>query len=181
MLHLKKKMLLQTKYNLPVWLSSLERMYTTHQIAKYSSDPRQLHGEAILYVVCYLKKSHNWGLKFKPDSKKDLNATVMGFLRKLEQGICTCGSQYCQVTKRMDHLLHRMPHLLGLQTSISEAKYIKHYIMTSFLLWTCYRKWGSKTSRSFALSLMSTAKYLKTTQALLNSRGFQSYAQGPST
>ncbi len=45
-------------------------MYTTHQIAKYSSDPRQLRGEAILYLVCYLKRSRNLGLKFKPDPKK---------------------------------------------------------------------------------------------------------------
>jgi hypothetical protein len=45
-------------------------MYATHQIAKYSSDPRQSHGEAILYLVCYLKKMRNLGLKFKPDSKK---------------------------------------------------------------------------------------------------------------
>ncbi len=28
-------------------------MYTTHQIAKYLSDPRQSHGGAILYLVCY--------------------------------------------------------------------------------------------------------------------------------
>ncbi len=42
-----------------------------------------------------------------------------GFLRKLEQGICTHGSQYRQVTKGMDHLLCRMPRLMGLQTSIS--------------------------------------------------------------
>ncbi len=41
------------------------------------------------------------------------------FLRKLEQGICTHGSQYRQVTKWRDHLLHRMPRLLGLQISIS--------------------------------------------------------------
>jgi hypothetical protein len=45
-------------------------MYTMHQIAKYLSDPRQSYGEAILYLVCYLKKTHNLGLKFKPDSKK---------------------------------------------------------------------------------------------------------------
>ncbi len=45
-------------------------MYTTHQIAKYSSDPRQSHGEAILYLVLYLKKTRNLGLKFKPDPKK---------------------------------------------------------------------------------------------------------------
>ncbi len=45
-------------------------MYATHQIAKYSSDPRQSHGEAILYLVRYLKKMHDLGLKFKPDPKK---------------------------------------------------------------------------------------------------------------
>jgi hypothetical protein len=45
-------------------------MYAIHQIAKYSSDPRQSHGETILYLVRYLKKSCNLGLKFKPDPKK---------------------------------------------------------------------------------------------------------------
>ncbi len=45
-------------------------VYPTHQIAKYSSDPRQSHGEAILNLVCYLKKTCDLGLKFKPDSKK---------------------------------------------------------------------------------------------------------------
>jgi hypothetical protein len=44
-------------------------MYAMHQIAHYSSDPRQSHGEAILYLVHYLKKTCNLGLKFKPDSK----------------------------------------------------------------------------------------------------------------
>ncbi len=45
-------------------------MYATHQIAKYLSNPRQSHSKAILYLVCYLKKTRNLGLKFKPDSKK---------------------------------------------------------------------------------------------------------------
>ncbi len=45
-------------------------MYATHQIAKYLSDPRQSHGKAILYLVCYLKKMCILGLKFKPDPKK---------------------------------------------------------------------------------------------------------------
>jgi hypothetical protein len=45
-------------------------MYVTHQIAKYSSDPRQSHGKAVLYLVCYLKKMRDLGLKFKPDPKK---------------------------------------------------------------------------------------------------------------
>ncbi len=45
-------------------------MYATHQIAKYSSDSRQSHGKAIPYLVCYLKKTRDLGLKFKPDPKK---------------------------------------------------------------------------------------------------------------
>lgn len=44
--------------------------YATHQIAKYSSDPRVPHGEAILYLVRYLKKTRDMGLKFKPDPAK---------------------------------------------------------------------------------------------------------------
>jgi hypothetical protein len=45
-------------------------MYAIHQIAKYSSDPRQSHGEAILYLICYLKKTRELGIRFKPDPKK---------------------------------------------------------------------------------------------------------------
>jgi hypothetical protein len=45
-------------------------MYATHQIAKYSSDPRQLHGKKILYLICYFKKTRDLGLSFKPDSTK---------------------------------------------------------------------------------------------------------------
>jgi hypothetical protein len=45
-------------------------MYATHQIAKYSSDPRQLHGKVILYLIRYLKKTRDLGLHFKPDSNK---------------------------------------------------------------------------------------------------------------
>ncbi len=45
-------------------------MYAMHQIGKYLLDPRQSHGKAFLYLVCYLKKTRDLGLKFKPDSKK---------------------------------------------------------------------------------------------------------------
>jgi hypothetical protein len=45
-------------------------MYATHQAAKYSPDPRQSHGEAILYLVRYLKKTRDIGLKFTPDPTK---------------------------------------------------------------------------------------------------------------
>ncbi len=45
-------------------------MCAMHQIAKFLSDPRQSHGKAILYLVCYFKKMRGLGLNFKPDSKK---------------------------------------------------------------------------------------------------------------
>jgi hypothetical protein len=32
-------------------------VYATHQLAKYSSNPRESHGEAVLYLICYLKKT----------------------------------------------------------------------------------------------------------------------------
>ncbi|KAL7458293.1 hypothetical protein ACHAXS_000422, partial [Conticribra weissflogii] len=45
-------------------------MYATHQIAKYSSDPRQEHGEAIIYLAKYLCRTRDLGLKFKPNPKR---------------------------------------------------------------------------------------------------------------
>ncbi len=45
-------------------------MYAMYQIAKYLSYPRQSHGGAILYLVRYLKKMRDLGLKFKPDPTK---------------------------------------------------------------------------------------------------------------
>ncbi len=45
-------------------------VYATHQLAKYSSDTREPHGEAVLYLICYLKKTCNLGTCFKPDQDK---------------------------------------------------------------------------------------------------------------
>jgi hypothetical protein len=45
-------------------------MYTTHQIAKYSSNPREPRREAILYLVRYLKKTQDLGICFKPQLDK---------------------------------------------------------------------------------------------------------------
>ncbi len=45
-------------------------VYATHQSAKYSSDPREPHGEAVLYLIRYLKKTHDLGTCFKPDQDK---------------------------------------------------------------------------------------------------------------
>ena len=41
-----------------------------HQVAKYSSDPRKEHGEAIIYIIKYLKAIRHIGLCFKPDHTK---------------------------------------------------------------------------------------------------------------
>jgi hypothetical protein len=45
-------------------------LFATHQIAKYSSDPRKEHGEAIIYLIRYLKKTRHLGLRFRPDPSK---------------------------------------------------------------------------------------------------------------
>jgi hypothetical protein len=45
-------------------------VYVTHQLAKYSSNPREPHGEAVLYLIHYLKKTQDLGTRFKPDQDK---------------------------------------------------------------------------------------------------------------
>ena len=45
-------------------------MYATHQLAKYSSNPHKPHGDAALYLVQYLKKSCDLGIRFQPDPNK---------------------------------------------------------------------------------------------------------------
>ena len=45
-------------------------MYVVHQVAKYSANPKQAHGEAIVYIVKYLKATRHIGLPFKPDASK---------------------------------------------------------------------------------------------------------------
>ena len=45
-------------------------MYAVHQVTKYSSCPKQEHREAILYLVQYLKRTLDIGLKFKPHRSK---------------------------------------------------------------------------------------------------------------
>jgi hypothetical protein len=45
-------------------------MYAVHQIVKYLADPREPHGKAILYLVRYLKKSREVGIRFNPKSEK---------------------------------------------------------------------------------------------------------------
>lgn len=64
-------------------------MFAVHQIAKFSSDPRKEHGEAIIYLVRYLKKTRDLGLRFKPDPKSGFECYCdADFFWKLEQDLC---------------------------------------------------------------------------------------------
>jgi hypothetical protein len=45
-------------------------VYATHQLAMYSSNPREPHGEAVLFLICYLKKTQDLGICFKLDQDK---------------------------------------------------------------------------------------------------------------
>jgi hypothetical protein len=45
-------------------------VYATHQLTKYSSNPREPHGKAVLYLICYLKKTRDLGTRFKPNQDK---------------------------------------------------------------------------------------------------------------
>ena len=58
------------KLNYLAQTSRPDIMYAVHQIARFSSDPREPHGEAILYLVRYLMKTRNLGIRFKPDPSK---------------------------------------------------------------------------------------------------------------
>ncbi|KAL7475408.1 hypothetical protein ACHAW6_001324 [Cyclotella cf. meneghiniana] len=58
------------KLNYLAQTSRPDILYATHMAAKYASNPRKEHGEAIMYIVRYLIKTRNVGLHFKPDSSK---------------------------------------------------------------------------------------------------------------
>jgi len=55
------------KLNYLTQTSLSDLLFATHQVAKYSSDPRKEHGDAIIYIVRYLKKTRHLGLKFRPN------------------------------------------------------------------------------------------------------------------
>ena len=41
-------------------------VFAVHQLAKYSSDPREPHGDALLHLIRYLKKTREIGIRFSP-------------------------------------------------------------------------------------------------------------------
>jgi hypothetical protein len=150
-------------------------LYAMHQTAKHSSDPRQSHGEAILYLVRYLKKTHNLGLKFKPDPKKgfecycdkDLSgnwnrefAPVDPSTAKSQSGwiIFFAGCPISWASKLQSQNV----------LSTTEAEYItmSQALRDIIPVMNLLQEMREHTSRWFVLNLMSTARCLKTMQEL---------------
>jgi hypothetical protein len=112
-------------------------MYATHQVAKYSSDPREPHGEAILYLVRYLKKTRDLGIRFKPDPKKGFE--------------CYCDADFSGNWNK--RFAHKDP-----STSKSRSGWIVFYA-------GCPVCWASKLQSQVALST-TEAEYIAMSQAL---------------
>jgi hypothetical protein len=50
--------------------------YITHQCARFTSDPKKQHGDALRWLGRYLKETRNMGTIFKPQRDKDLEVYV---------------------------------------------------------------------------------------------------------
>ena len=50
--------------------------YAVHQCARFASDPKKSHGEAVKRIVKYLKGTRDQGLIFKPDATKSFECYV---------------------------------------------------------------------------------------------------------
>ncbi len=59
-----------SKINYLAQITRPDAVYATHQLPKYSSNPKESHGEAILYLVHHLKKIHDLGSCFKSNCNR---------------------------------------------------------------------------------------------------------------
>jgi hypothetical protein len=112
-------------------------VYATHQLAKYSSDPREPHGEAVLYLIHYLKKTRDLGTHFKPDRDKGFE--------------CYCKDNFSG--NRNKHLA-----LFDPSTAKSQSGWIVFYA-------GCPVIWASKLQTQVALST-TEAEYIAMSQSL---------------
>jgi hypothetical protein len=112
-------------------------MYAVHQIAKYLSDSHQSHGEAILYLICYLKKTRELGIRFKPDPKKGFE--------------CYCDADF-------SGLWNKTFAPVDPSTSKSRSGWIIFYA-------GCPVSWASKLQSQVAL-FTTEAKYIAMSQSL---------------
>ena len=112
-------------------------IFAVHQIAKYSSDPRLEHGEAIQYLVRYLKKTRDLGLKFKLDPSKGFE--------------CFCDADFSGNWNKAF-----APH--DSSTAKSRAGWVIYYA-------ACPIIWASKIESQVALST-TESEYLSLSMAL---------------
>jgi hypothetical protein len=112
-------------------------VYATHQLAKYSSNPREPHGEAVLYLICYLKKTQDLGTCFKPDQDKGLE--------------CYCNADFSGNWNK--HLA-----LIDPSTTKSQSGWIIFYA-------GCPVIWASKLQTQVALTT-TEAEYIAMSQSL---------------
>jgi hypothetical protein len=105
--------------------------------APNSSDPRQSHGEAILYLICYLKKTRDLGLKFTPDPTEGFE--------------CYCDSDF-------SGLWNKEFAPVDPSTAKSRSGWIIFYA-------GCPVSWASKLQSQVALST-TEAEYIAMSQAL---------------
>ncbi len=120
-------------------------MYATHQTAKCSSDPRQSHAEAILYLIHYLKKTPDLGLRLNQALSATVMQTSQGYgTRHLHLWTPVHPSHEVVGSFSMLDALSQGPpnfnpklHCPLLKLSILQCH--KLY-MTSFLSWDYYRK-----------------------------------------
>ncbi len=147
-------------------------MYAMHQIAKYSSNPRQSHGEAILYLVCYLKKTRDLGLKFKPDPKKGFkcycNAGFSGNWNReftpVDPSIAKSQNGWiifyagCPVS-----WASKLQSQITLSTTKAEYIAMSQSLRDVIPIMNLLQEMTKQNFKVVLLNPMSTAKYLKTT------------------
>ncbi len=164
-------------------------VYTTHQLAKYSSDPRKPHEEAVLYLIRYLKKTQDLGTFSSLTKTRDSSATAMltflaigtSILLRLIQALPShkvagsCSMQDVQ-SFGCPSCRHKLLYpLLRLNT----PPCLNHY-ETYFLLCFWFKKFARRVFKLSVPSPPYTARFLKTTVVHWNLPGFQSFALVPS-
>jgi hypothetical protein len=112
-------------------------MYAMHQLAKFSSNPWEPHGEAACYLIRYLKKTRDIRTCFQPDCTKGFE--------------CYCDANFSKAwNKQFAHC--------NLSTAKSESGWIIFYA-------NCPIIWASKLQTRVALS-MTKAEYISMSQSL---------------
>ena len=166
-------------------------MYATQQIAKYSSNPREPHGDAILYLVCYLKKTRDLGIRFAPNPEKGFECYCdADFSGNWTASIADVDPSTSKSHSRWVVFYARCPIIwaskLQTQTALSttEAEYItmsqslRDVLPIMFLV----QEICEKGFQVICTKLMYTARfYLKTTPVHWNLQSFQSFTLVPST